>query len=451
GTAPVTQHTIQFVDAGAYDPSEVDIVVTRLFNDGDTAATGIAPTDVDMTANGLTLPFEAGAKYEIDVTLPSYGSLTGTIDSVDGNDDPVPICTDLTTPATQATVTAVPVVPFDDGINPPTWRLDTSGNRTSIVTVTECGGDNGDFVLIGKSGAYAVAVDHPEFVSSRTLAALNTLLANGSLPINSIDAVVEIPVSGSTTVPVPITETLPDLTIRQTPVDLRAFEALDGVAATGVFFVIRDSGGDVEVAPSAVNQTAVETTLDPDTYTIEFRGCLAAPADVTAFDACDLRFPVSVAVTIDRTAPNPAAITVDVEVVQVGGEITTTMLFENSRNRPVCPSDTYQVDRDFDADFAGCVDGADTTLVVDSTLRDESIDIVVQADGATTQSNCIAQSGRFSATFDEWIPTGTHTVTLPVVDGYGAPTLTWDPDTGDATPGTSISGTAVGTTGVAFD
>ncbi|MCB0969106.1 MAG: hypothetical protein KDB37_19930, partial [Ilumatobacter sp.] len=447
-------HNIRITDAGPYDPTDVRLVVTRFFNDGTQTSSLVDATGVDMETIGVTLPFEAGAKYQLSVTLPSYGALQGTVPTRDSRTGTPAICTDLVTPAIQAEITAIPVrlVPGDGITTFAHWVDDTSVARPAITDVMTCG----DFTVAGKSGSYALAVDHDEFVSDRTAAQLQSDLASGGILAGSTDGVITIPVSGGPSDPIGTIGYVPGLTIRGTPVDLRVYEALGGAAVTGIYYVIRDSA-DVVVTtnPPAVQQLAIDRTLDPDDYTIEFRGCTTDPSTVTQFEACDLRFPVTVSITVDRTTDPPPTILVEAPLVQVGAEIATTMQFENSRNRPVCLAGTYEATRGYDGQFVGRVDGTDQTLTVDPAVRAESLSFVVPAEAAnaTSQANCLAAiaNGDLTKSFDTYIPTGTHTLTVPVVAGYSAPTLMWDPDPSDATGPTAISGTAVGSTHVEFD
>jgi hypothetical protein len=423
-------HTFEITRAGQYDPTSATVQVYRILNDSLSTLIPVGGPVSNVNLTGpFPLPFEPGAKYVVDVRLPTLGAVTGTVAATDGSANPVPICAPGDPSPEQAIVTGVPVrleqlvLPFSVQPVPVVDYVDPFGQptgRTDISTTT-CD----DFTLFGPEGLYVLTVTHSEFTSSRS-----SFTATAPV-VGSIDAYPPEVVPGNGIVR-PATEPVPTLTLRRSQVDIQAVTALGGAAAPNAYFIISRNGG-TPSAPAAVVAGA-EGPYDPGTgYEVEVRSCASPPTTQVEFAACVERFPAILTFSVPRTSGAPPTTTVlELPLLEVGGEIDVVLTFENQRMRPVCPNDqTVTVDQGYLDAITGRVDGNDQTLADDPASRNHQAATTFAAD----QTGCLtAPAGVRTVTFDALIPTGTHRLTLPPVAGFGAPTLLWDrdPDDGNA-------------------
>ena len=399
-------HTLRISSAGRYDPTLATVTLFRLLNPSATNPTP-TPTDPIRTVTNLTagfpVEFEPGAKYQLEVTLPSFGSVTGTIPASDRAGNQVPICTqpDATPPTEQAVVTGVPVVSSPNF--PFVYNVDPS--RPNITTST-CGA----FTLFGRQGLYDITVTHPEFVSSHASF--------------TGDATFVIEVPGNDAV-VPLVAPLPALTLRPSAVDVQAVKTLGGEPATDAYFVIERNG--IVISGPAPVTVGAEMLADPGTgYLVRVRSCLTDPgSDSAAFDRCVERFPAMLGFEVPRSRESRLeTVVLELPLLEVGGKIDVNLRFENARDRPVCPlTATVTVGRTYTDQIVGRNNGTTVVLDADPSSRTESHSTVFVDDN---QLRCLTDDGIRSLLFDRLIPTGTHRLSLPLVAGFKPPTLTFN-------------------------
>ena len=429
---PAQQHRFSIVDAGPYDLRSAVVSVFRVSRADPAVRTpvtsGVVTGMVDIRQD-YTLSFVAGDKYVVRVQLPQLGTVTATLPAVDSVGGSVPICTDPagTPPGVRATVVAIPVVQRTEPIPDPifgftfeqVWVIDTAvdefGPIRSNIEAMTCG----DLVLQGVQGTYALTATHPEFTSSHP-SFVPTYPSNrvGGVPVVTIPASGAIP-SELGTLPAPV------LTLRPTRVEIDAVDQLDGAAVADAYYVISRNGTDL-VGPALVDDplsaTAWEAELDPGAgYRVEVRGCATAPLSMLAFDACVERFPAALPFEVGRSSGAVAELVIEVPLLAVGGSIEVTLVFENSRDRPVCPrSVTLSVDRLFTSAVTARV--GDGTVPADTVTADRS-ETQTTTFAAAPQTTCIDDVGERELVFDQLVPTGRHRFTLPAVSGFAAPTV----------------------------
>lgn len=417
---PTQNHTFSLPDAGIYDPAGATVTVFRVSRSGEPAdrVQVVPPQPVDLTS-AFSLAFQAGAKFEVVVALPEFGKVTGALAAVDSDGAPVPICPDDPATDVPATIVAVPVVagtfletdPIGGIIVRSVWNPDPTRDP---ITTTTCG----EFTVQGVAGTYAVTATHPAFASTYP-AFVPTYPSNlqGSVPIIDVPGYDQETAVGTLNDPV--------LRLLPTRIEIDAVDQLGGDAVAGAYFVISRNGTDL-VGPALVDDPASpdawEAQLDPGSgYRLEVRSCAAPPATMGEFDACVQRFPAALGFAVSRSSEVAGTTVIEVPLLAVGGSIEVTLVFENDRQRPVCPRDTtVTVDRLYTSAVDATVDGDDVTTETNAADRSESASTTF---GADPQADCVVEDGERLLTFDRLVPTGRHRFTLPAVSGFGPPTV----------------------------
>jgi hypothetical protein len=389
GGTLLTAHTFSVTEANGFDISAAEVAVTERFNNGST----LVKTDL-LTFSGdpvkvFSLPFSAGTKYDVVITLPAFGSVGGTIVGDSTTNDvsttgEVIICQNSILP----TVVAVPT-DGDGGVD------DLSRPRLENVgTSSECG----DFTLSGAPGWYRLDVTHPEFSPT-------------SIPFEMRNN------------PSPNDDLSPTITLLQSELvitvqDVPAPDQLD--LTTHVYYTLNGMAKPLPIDTGIVR-------VDPGRYVLEVRHCDSVPNNPSNFEACVGRFPVKVSeLVVGRTNSEVGQTTVNVNIpfLKVGGKIELDVSLVNAANDPedLCPTSGTAVGN-FVRTFQRRT-GQEVTAEVTAGTEPVTTIAVTTDEGSiveTRSGDCNA-----SVMFDDFVASGLHTISIPAVAGYGKPVLTAD-------------------------
>jgi hypothetical protein len=400
-TIRLTQLPPGSVGAGpGVDLKRATVTVTKESAD-DTPADAQLPDaeTVDLKA-GLSLPFAAGTKYNVGVTLREYGKLTGTLVGTSAEIGRVNICAT----GTQATITATPT---KIGLVGP--DTDEANGGRPVLTTSSCGGD---FTLAGEEGTYNLSVKHPEFEDPS-------------------DQVVTMPAADGTT---PLLSN-PTLTILQSHLTVAAVDLSDQPIDSSTEFIyyaldtINADGGAESGEPTRmVGGMAVSDLVDPsEMYMLTVRSCptaLPEPNLREMFDLCVNRFPATVPLAVPRSTDDPPpavtmSATAEVTLLQVGGKIDLAISFVNAAGREVCP--TPNSDLEFVRDF-------DRSQFPQATVNDVVVDIP-NVNSESVEISCTTVAPAIIGTVDNvrfelLVASGQHVIGLPKIGSFVPPTVT---------------------------
>ena len=384
-----TDHTISLTQAAGFDLERATVTVTETYR-ADADEPSVDHGTVDLT-EGLTLPFAAGSKYDVSVELFEYGKITGTVIGTSNNTGTVDICSSDTD--IKATITATPtktVSVQNPGSVPPVFaELIVDDPDRPILSVESCDG----FSIAGEVGDYRLEIDHVEFVD----------ILDQQVTMPAVEGETELPESQST------------LTLRQSPFTLTATDPEGARIIDGSVYFTLDTDS-YSGPPTLMPAVPAAVAVDPSSgYTLTVRSCAEAPLDRGAFALCVNRFPAILPLVVTRStdgSPQPA--TAEVTLLQVGGKIDLEVSFENAGTRDVCPDSAVPLvfTRDFDRSQAG---------LDQATVNDEPTDSF-RFDSESRETLCTLASFD-TVRFESLVASGTHTLRIPVVAGFGQPAV----------------------------
>ncbi|MDG0977420.1 carboxypeptidase regulatory-like domain-containing protein [Ilumatobacter sp.] len=375
-----TDHTIRLTKADGFDLGRATVEFRQTYLAATPGELEIR-NDVDLS-EGLVLPFAAGTKYDVNVDLRRYGNITGEVIGESFNPADVDICSSGT--EIKATITATPTkIITTDGSDVVVVDLDRP-----VLSVETCG----SFSIAGEAGDYRLEIEHEEFDD----------IAPQQVTMPDPEEELELPVSTLTLLRSPFTVKATELLGNANIADDHVFFTLDTDDFQGSPTLMAGGEGDVEVFPRSG-------------YTLTVRSCAEAPVDRDAFNLCVSRFPAIVPLAVARsTDVSTLPTTVEVTLLQIGGTIDLQVSFENAGMRNVCPEPAIPLE--FSRDFDRSQSNLDQ-----ATVNGEAA-AVSSFGPENVQTNCTLASFD-TVRFDSLVASGTHTIRIPEVAGFGPPTV----------------------------
>ncbi|MFN3254059.1 MAG: carboxypeptidase regulatory-like domain-containing protein [Ilumatobacter sp.] len=383
-----TDYTLEVIIAG-YDSSAAQVRV-----DGNI---------IGSNATGIPLGFRAGAKPQIEVRLPQFGSIVASaVGQTEPSGPPTEalVLDPVTGPALDVTVVLVsqngtPVPGFD----PATMLVEPFGVDQFQVT--------------GPPGYYRITVGHEEYLPTPTaLPSDNCITAfadpNPCPPAPFVPGVYRLRNANANVLTGQFVLQLRPSSVRIETVDSLA----TGTPVTTAQYTLTRPGLTPDITGAVTGGDITLPDILPGTYRLEVRSFDPLAPGV------DDAFPVITDIVVRRsTAATPALTSVRAPLPAIGASITGDVAARNSAGGPV-PLPTITIDRDF----------VEPQIDVDGTLEDNDFtgEPGIPGDGP---SATVPGATSDVATFNiVGLATGSHTLTFDEPAGY---TATFDDDPAD--------------------